>query len=102
VERPGKSSFDILHAAGGLGGTTFTSASSSNPNFSAKLSYTATDVFLNVTGTLAAATTLTQNQQNVANTINNAFNAGGTLPGNLAGVRIDRRQSCQCAVAAQR
>src|SRR5262249_10590061 len=44
-------SYDILHAAGGLGGTTFSGASSS-PNFSVSLSYTATDVLLNLNAAL--------------------------------------------------
>jgi hypothetical protein len=81
VASPGaKGSFDILHAAGGLGGTTFAGPSASNPNFNASLTYTATDVFLNLNGaTLGAGASLNQNQQNVANVINNFFNNGGTL-----------------------
>ncbi len=55
--------------------------SSSNPNFAVSLSYTPTDVFLNLTGaTLGAGAGLNQNQQNVANAINGFFNGGGTLP----------------------
>jgi autotransporter-associated beta strand protein len=74
-------SYDILHAAGGLGGTTFGGLSLSTPNFAASLSYTATDVFLNLTAaTLGNGTPLNQNQQSVANAINAFFNNGGTLP----------------------
>ena len=73
-------SYDILHATGGLGGTTFSSVSVSRPNFSANLSYTSTDVFLNLTAALGAGGSLNGNQQNVANAINGFFNGGGTLP----------------------
>jgi uncharacterized protein with beta-barrel porin domain len=73
-------SYDILHAAGGLGGTTFGGVTISNPNFNASLSYTPTDVFLNLTAALGAGGGLNQNQQNVAGAINGFFNRGGTLP----------------------
>jgi hypothetical protein len=82
-----KNSYDILHAAGGLGGTKFGSLSLSNPNFTANLSYTATDVFLNLTGvTLGGGTSLNGGQQGVAGAINNAINGGGALPPGLAGL----------------
>jgi hypothetical protein len=82
-----KTSYDVLHAAGGLGGTKFSSLSLSNPNFTANLSYTATDVFLNLTGvTLGGGTPLNGGQQGVAGAINNALNGGGTLPPGLAGL----------------
>jgi autotransporter-associated beta strand protein len=75
-----KKSYDILHAAGGLGGTTFSGLTLSNPNFGGNLSYTATDAFFNLTSaSLGAGTTLNQNQQNVANALNNFVNSGGTL-----------------------
>jgi uncharacterized protein with beta-barrel porin domain len=73
-------SYDILHAAGGLGGTTFSGVSASNPNFSTSLSYSATDVFLNLSAALGAGTPLNQNQANVANAISGFFNGGGALP----------------------
>ena len=41
-------SYDILHATGGFDGTAFTGVSLSNPSFSATLSYTPTDVTLNL------------------------------------------------------
>jgi uncharacterized protein with beta-barrel porin domain len=82
-----KTSYDVLHAAGGLGGTKFSSLSLSNPNFTANLSYTATDVFLNLTGvTLGGGTPLNGGQQGVAGAINNAVNGGATLPPGLAGL----------------
>jgi autotransporter-associated beta strand protein len=71
-------SYDILHAAGGLGGTTFSGLTTNAPmNFAASLSYTSTDVFLNLTANLVGPSS---NQQNVAAAINNFFNSGGTLP----------------------
>jgi hypothetical protein len=79
-------SYDILHATGGLGGTTFSGLTTTNlfVNFNASLSYTATDVFLNLSAaTLGAGTPLNQNQQNVANAINGFFNSGGALPPNF-------------------
>ena len=90
--------YDILHAAGGLGGTTFSGASFGNSNFSGSLSYTPTDVLLNLTAELGIGGGLNQNQQNVATAINNAFNNGGTLPPNFVNVfGLDRRQSGECA-----
>jgi uncharacterized protein with beta-barrel porin domain len=77
-------SYDILHAAGGLGGTAFAGLSGNVPNFTISLSYTTTDVFLNLTGaSLGAGTALNSNQRNVAGAINNFFNSGGTLPSNF-------------------
>jgi len=89
--------YTILSAAGGLNGTTFNALTTSNlpANFTTSLSYTATDVILNLTATLGALTTLgvpnapsacafSINQCNVANAINAFFNNGGTLPGAFA------------------
>lgn len=74
-------SYDVLHAAGGFGGTTFSATSGNVPaGFSATLSYSATDVFLNLSAAIGASTTLNQNQRNAANAINGFFNTGGTLP----------------------
>ena len=73
-------SFDILHAAGGFGGTTFSGVSGNIPaGFGESLRYTATDVFLNLTAGLGIGG-LNRNQQNVANAINTFFNNGGALP----------------------
>jgi uncharacterized protein with beta-barrel porin domain len=88
VFAPGSSitkSYDILHATGGLGGTMFSGVSGNLPaGFSENLSYSGTDVFLNLTGGLGAAGGLNRNQQNVANTLNAFFNNGGALPPGFA------------------
>jgi outer membrane autotransporter protein len=84
VSGPLTRSYDILRASGGLIGT-FSGASPVNSNFSASLSYTTTDVFLNLgAATLGAGTPLNQNQQSVANAINAFFNNGSTLPPSFA------------------
>jgi hypothetical protein len=49
-------------------------------NFSTSLSYTPTEVRLNLTAALGLGGNLNPNQQNVANAINGYFNGGGTLP----------------------
>jgi outer membrane autotransporter protein len=91
--------YTILSAAGGLGGTTFNTLTTSNlpGGFSASLSYTATDAILNLTATLgqlsgpsigpsapsgpgALACAFSLNQCNVANALNAFFNNGGALP----------------------
>jgi autotransporter-associated beta strand protein len=72
--------YDILHSAG-LGGTTFAGLSDNIPaGLTTTLSYSATDVFLNLTAQLGNQSALNQNQQNVANAINGFFNNGGALP----------------------
>jgi autotransporter-associated beta strand protein len=83
--------YTILSAAGGLGGTTFNALTTSNlpAGFSANLSYTASDVILNLTANLGAgpsalgASGLSINQNNVASSLNNFFNSGGALPPNF-------------------
>jgi hypothetical protein len=78
----GTKKYDILHSAG-LGGTTFNGLVLSDPNFRGVLSYDATDAFLTLEAQLGIGGiggNLTQNQQNVANALNNFFNSGGTLP----------------------
>jgi autotransporter-associated beta strand protein len=93
--------YTILSAAGGLGGTTFNTLTTSNlpAGFTASLSYTATDAILNLTATLgqlvvpsapgqpsapsgpsALACIFSLNQCNVANALNAFFNNGGALP----------------------
>jgi uncharacterized protein with beta-barrel porin domain len=76
--------YDILHTAG-LGGTSFGGVADFNlpAGFATSLSYSATDVFLNLTAQLGAQSGLNQNQQNVANAINAFFNNGGALPPNF-------------------
>jgi autotransporter-associated beta strand protein len=71
--------YTILHSGGLVG--TFSGISGNNPNFNVSLSYTGTDVLLNLGGaTLGAGAGLNQNQQNVADALNNFFNSGHTLP----------------------
>ena len=82
--------YTILSAAGGLNGTTFNTLITSNlpAGFAASLSYTATDTILNLTATLGQPSgpnalgtgRLSENQRNVANSLNNFFNSGGALP----------------------
>jgi uncharacterized protein with beta-barrel porin domain len=83
-------SYDILHAAGGLGGTTFTGvADQTLSGFTQSLSYTGDDVLLNLTASLGTTpsgltpTPLNGNQQAVANGLNGYFNRGGALPPNF-------------------
>ncbi len=77
-----KTTYDILdppppHVITG----TFTGFSSPNaPGFGGTLTYTSTDVLLNLTANIGAGGGLTPNQQGVANAINTFFNNGGTLP----------------------
>jgi len=95
--------YTILSAAGGRSGT-FSALTTANlpAGFSASLSYTATDVILNLTAALGTLTTLgvpnaasgpgapacafSINQCNVANAIDAFFNNGGTLPGAFANI----------------
>jgi autotransporter-associated beta strand protein len=73
--------YTILKSAG-LGGTTFSGLANANlpAGFFDSLRYGTGDVFLDLTAALGATTPLNRNQQNVANTLNSFFNAGGTLP----------------------
>ena len=75
--------YDILHSSG-LGGTRFNTLIISNPNLGASLTYTATDVFLTLKAALGGGANLNENQQNVANALNNFVNGGGTLPPGFA------------------
>ena len=76
--------YDILHS-GGLNGTTFDNlVTNLSPNFTANLSYTATDVFLNLGADLGNGMNLNQNQLSVSSALNNFFNNGGTLPPDFA------------------
>jgi uncharacterized protein with beta-barrel porin domain len=79
--------YDILHAAT-LSGTFGTLQTLNLPaGFTASLSYTNTDAFLDLTAVMGHTVQtggLNQNQQNVANALNGFFNNGGTLtPGFL-------------------
>ncbi len=75
--------YTILHTDGGRNGTFSTFTTNGVPaNFAAALRYTANDVFLDLTSALGSLNPdgLTRNQQNVASSLNNFFNAGGTFP----------------------
>ena len=75
--------YTILESSG-LNGTTFAGLMTpGTPNFRGSLSYTPDDVLLNLTAALGLGTPLNENQQNVATTLNNVFNATGTLPANF-------------------
>ena len=74
-------SYVILHANGGRTGTFSSLTTTGAPtNFAADLSYTATDVILSLTAALGRGGGLNQNQQAVANGVNNSFNSGNPLP----------------------
>jgi autotransporter-associated beta strand protein/T5SS/PEP-CTERM-associated repeat protein len=95
--------YTILSAAGGRIGT-FNALTTTNlpANFTASLSYTATDAILNLTAALGGLTALgvpnaasgagafacafNVNQCNVANALNAFFNNGGTLPPAFASI----------------
>ncbi len=72
-------SYDILHASA-ISGTFQGLTASGIYSFTTTLQYTATDVFLDMRAALGAGTSLNQNQQKVADSINEAFNSAGTLP----------------------
>jgi outer membrane autotransporter protein len=78
--------YTILSAAGGLGGSTFDTLTTTGlpTNFQAGLSYTGTDVLLNLTAALGFGAPFDINQWNVAGAINGFFNNGGTLPPDFA------------------
>ena len=78
----GNKTYDILHSTN-IGGSRFGSVQSLTPGFTETLSYSATDVFLNLTANLGGGGGLGGNQQSIATSINNAFNSGGTLPTGL-------------------
>ena len=89
-------SYTILSANGGRSGTFDNLVTNLGPGFTESLSYTSTDAILNLSAALGNGTTLNQNQQNVANALNNFFNNGGALPPgflslfNLAGANLGR------------
>ncbi|WP_145661541.1 autotransporter domain-containing protein [Bradyrhizobium stylosanthis] len=80
-----KKQYTILTAAGSLVGTTFNPTVLSNmPTLNATLSYDPNNVFLNVNVNFTPASGLNTNQQNVANTLTNFFNATGGIPAAFA------------------
>ncbi|MFL9823426.1 autotransporter domain-containing protein [Rhodoplanes sp. SY1] len=78
--------YTILHADGGLGGTSFGGlATAGAPSgFSTSLSYDLTNVYLDLRAVLGLGTPLSRNEQNVATAVNTHFNNGGTLPANFS------------------
>jgi uncharacterized protein with beta-barrel porin domain len=74
--------YTLLHAEGGLGGTTFNALSMSGLplNFDAALSYTPTDVMLDLTAHLGRDVNLPRHHKNIADAISNVFNNSGDLP----------------------
>lgn len=77
--------YTILTATGGLNGTSFNSAvTTNNPNLQSTLSYDTNNAYLNLKLTFNAPGGLNINQQNVANTISRYFNGGGSLPAAFA------------------
>jgi autotransporter-associated beta strand protein len=77
----------VLSAAGGRSGTFGNLVTLGLPSgLLASLSYTPSDVMVNLTAVLGAGTTLTANQSNVAGALNNSFNTGNSLPGGMAGL----------------
>jgi autotransporter-associated beta strand protein len=75
----------ILTATGGLGGTTFTGLTTTNapPSLSESLRYSANTVTLNLAANFTVAG-LSVNQQSVATTLTNYFNASGGIPSQFA------------------
>jgi autotransporter-associated beta strand protein len=79
--------YTILTAAGGMSGTFSGISNSSLPaNATDSLSYSANAVFLNLAPGFTTFTGLNQNQQNVANTLTNFFNATGGIPAQFFGL----------------
>lgn len=81
--------YTILNATGGLGGSTFNPAVSSNmANIQSTLSYDANNAFLNIRLAFVPppGVVLNVNQQNVANTLVNFFNVNGSIPAAFAGL----------------
>ncbi len=78
--------YTILHS-GGLSGA-FSSLQTSNlpAGFTAALSYSGLDAFLNLTATLGNNQNNGQNTQTVADSVNSYFNMGGGMPANFARV----------------
>src|SRR5215471_12757025 len=81
-------SYSVLSAAGGFNGSAFSALATTNlpAGFAPALSYTTTDVVVNLTAVLGQGAGLSQNQQNAAGALNNFFNNGGTLPGGFVSI----------------
>ncbi len=84
-----QSRYTILTTTGGLGGTTFASLADDQPGIETSLSYDADNAYLDIRVTLDQLSGLTLNQQAVADTLTDYFNANGTLPLALATLDAD-------------
>ncbi len=80
--------YTILNAGGGLGGTVFSGLTNVNlpQGASDSLSYSADNVYLNLTPGFANDTGLNINQQNVANALTSFLNATGSIPSAFFGL----------------
>ena len=79
--------YTLLSATGGRTGTFGTFSTAGLPGgFQSSLSYTSTDVVLNLTAALGGGTALSGNQGNVANALNTSFNSGNSLSSGLYGL----------------
>ncbi|MFB9265907.1 autotransporter domain-containing protein [Bradyrhizobium erythrophlei] len=77
--------YTILHANGGLAGSTFNPAVvGNNQNLQSTLSYDANNAYLNIKLQFVSPGGLNINQQNVANATTNFFNASGSIPAAFA------------------
>lgn len=79
--------YTLLSATGGRTGTFGTFSTAGLPGgFQTNLSYTPTDVMLNLTAALGGGMALSSNQSNVANALNTSFNSGNSLSSGLYGL----------------
>jgi autotransporter-associated beta strand protein len=79
--------YTLLSATGGRTGTFGTFSTAGLPGgFQTNLSYTSTDVMLNLTAALGGGLALSSNQGNVANALNTSFNSGNSLSRGLYGL----------------
>jgi autotransporter-associated beta strand protein len=80
-------SYTILSSAGGISGQ-FNALNTTGlgSGFQTSLSYTSTEVLLNLYAALGLGAGLNTNQSNVAGALNNYFNNGGSLPPGFASV----------------
>jgi uncharacterized protein with beta-barrel porin domain len=70
--------------APGLGGTTFSGVATNAPGFSSSLSYSSTDVYLNLNASLSSLTsTFGPNSQHIAKLLDTTLNSSGLLPSDL-------------------
>jgi len=77
--------YTIVNATGGVSGTFNPVVGTNNSNLTATLSYDAHDAFLNIAlKFVTPGGPLTVNQQNVANSLTNFFNATGSIPAAFA------------------